>query len=760
MDSNRVNDIGNNNVDSNNNNNNNNNNNEKSLYLWNAGLAVQEEENESEGRRWFGPAQRDFKTMENLGDRRLIDPDGNPDRDGNVLQDRNAISNQENEMLQRQRHPRAGSRGHVAQKNDGNPVVDMDMRNRPIFNAGQGQGGIDRAKFNFGPRQDFVLPGQMKNTRFMDSRGGQVFPGRAAPRRAADRRAPLGVGDDRAALDEANQRPAGEDGARIQREPRSVDDAVDIVDKAEQIFVDPAVGPTAFIDLQDGRGKAQQQQQQNRNQQQQKKFNSSTYHTDQSLGAEDFARYIQEKIEASEIFHGQAYKTEYDLTSFNRFIMNRIYMVDPGLGKRVVEKPIGSKKKDINEVLFQAVDTLNKNRIGTGLSLYTYDHFVEGIYRSEPASGSHYELYFINLDDSNGGAAQGFRGNGLQYQHHQQHLYTHSYVRVSIFRPFAPPQSVQHSVVNTGTEWINLILPLSGRVDTFRVFMDHFITVCIKQDRRVYLTVVYFGVKGLKEVKAIMSHTARTYRFKQMKLVTLNETFTRGRGLQIGALNWKGGADVLMFFCDVDIMFMAEFFERCRLNSEKGKRVYYPMVFSLYNPKIVYSLQDIPTPSLLEQLVLSKDTGFWRDFGYGMTCQYRSDFLKIKGFDEQITGWGGEDVALYQKFVKSSDYFVVRATDPAIFHLWHEKFCDPNLSAEQYRSCIRSKALNEASHSQMGLLAFKDEIDVHRSAKERNKLLLRNTVLGGAAAGAAGLDTKRKQQLQVVPNSLVRKPKV
>lgn len=420
---------------------------------------------------------------------------------------------------------------------------------------------------------------------------------------------------------------------------------------------------------------------------------------------QDITSYFAERLQSAEVYKGFPYKTEYEVPSFSRFTLTRIYLVEPGLGKRVIEKPIGAKKKDLYEIIAYGIDRLNANRtVASGETLYSYEDFVEGIYRTEPAAGTHYELYFQNKDS--------------QYPSDKTLL---SYAKVVVFRPFGPPMLAASSVTFIREQWINLILPLSGRLDTFRHFMERFIMVCVQQDMRVYLTVVYFGNEGLKEVKALMSGAAKQHKYKHMKLITLNEKFARGRGLQIGALNWKSG-DVLLFFCDVDVIFGQDFLERCRSNAEMEKRVYYPMVFSLYNPKIVYSLQDMPTPALADQLVISKDTGFWRDFGYGMTCQYRSDFLKIKGFDEQIQGWGGEDVMLYQKFVKSNQYQVIRATDPGIFHLWHEKWCDPNLSPEQYRSCIRSKALNEASHSQLGLLAFKDEIDVHRSVLKRAEI--------------------------------------
>lgn len=91
----------------------------------------------------------------------------------------------------------------------------------------------------------------------------------------------------------------------------------------------------------------------------------------------------------------------------------------------------------------------------------------------------------------------------------------------------------------------------------------------------------------------------------------------------------------------------------------------------------------------------------------------------LGGFDIDIKGWGGEDVHLYRKYLHSN-LLVVRAPSRGLFHLWHEKHCADELPPDQYRMCMQSKAMNEASHGQLGMLFFRHEIEAHlRKQKEK-----------------------------------------
>ena len=372
--------------------------------------------------------------------------------------------------------------------------------------------------------------------------------------------------------------------------------------------------------------------------------------------------------------------SEFEVIPYTSFSKDRLYTLEMGMVNKPEATAIGDREKEMDAVLEKALEILNED---DEKQQYTLHDLLEGYTRIQRTVGTQYDMYFRVKDKK------------------------HVFQEVQLFRPFAPLQKVQMQTFDRQNEWINLIVPLAGRVDQFKIFMDMFAETCIQKDQRVFLTLVYFGKEGREEVKEILEKVATKHHYAHYKFVAKDEAFSRGVGLLAGAQAWDQG-NTLLFFCDVDIVFKPDFLDRCRLNAAPSSKLFYPIVFSLYNPSVVYSDQS-SVPGWKDQLVMNRQSGFWRTFGFGMTCMYRSDFLSMRGFDTNIQGWGFEDVKLYRKFIRSS-LEVVRAPDQGIFHLWHEKTCDPLLPPAQYRMCLGSKAMSEASHEHLGRLAFKELI--------------------------------------------------
>lgn len=78
-------------------------------------------------------------------------------------------------------------------------------------------------------------------------------------------------------------------------------------------------------------------------------------------------------------------------------------------------------------------------------------------------------------------------------------------------------------------------------------------------------------------------------------------------------------------------------------------QVYFPVVFSLYNPELVYRLYEKDVPSIFEQLTVGTDNGYWRYFGFGMFCMHQTEYNLVGGVPE-YESWGGEDVQFYERF--------------------------------------------------------------------------------------------------------------
>jgi len=172
---------------------------------------------------------------------------------------------------------------------------------------------------------------------------------------------------------------------------------------------------------------------------------------------------------------------------------------------------------------------------------------------------------------------------------------------------------------------------------------------------------------------------------------------------------------------DIDMVITPELATQCQRNVARHKTAWYPVPFSQYDPdRLCYDgslARSAGEEAVIEAvnpagdsshernqiresikqspLTLEEDRGFWRDFGFGIACFYKSDFVKAGGFDLAIEGWGEEDIRLYLSLIKSG-LDVFRSKQADLVHIFHPKFCDSSLTGEQARACRSTKASHYA----------------------------------------------------------------
>ncbi|XP_006182727.3 chondroitin sulfate synthase 1 [Camelus dromedarius] len=244
---------------------------------------------------------------------------------------------------------------------------------------------------------------------------------------------------------------------------------------------------------------------------------------------------------------------------------------------------------------------------------------------------------------------------------------------------------------------INILIPLSGRFDMFVRFMGNFEKTCLIPNQNVKLVVLLFNSDSNPD-KAKQVELMRDYRVKypkaDMQILPVSGEFSRALALEVGSSQFNN--ESLLFFCDVDLVFTTDFLQRCRANTVLGQQIYFPIIFSQYDPKIVYSGKS-PSDN---HFAFTQKTGFWRNYGFGITCIYKGDLVRVGGFDVSIQGWGLEDVDLFNKVVQAG-LKTFRSQEVGVVHIHHPVFCDPNLDPKQYKMCLGSKASTYGSTQQL-----------------------------------------------------------
>ncbi|KFO29646.1 Chondroitin sulfate synthase 1 [Fukomys damarensis] len=233
---------------------------------------------------------------------------------------------------------------------------------------------------------------------------------------------------------------------------------------------------------------------------------------------------------------------------------------------------------------------------------------------------------------------------------------------------------------------INILIPLSRRFDILVRFMGICEKTCLIPNQNVRLIVLFFSSDSNPD-KAKQVELMRDYRVKypkaDMQILPASGEFSRALALEVGSSQFNNESP--LFFCDVDLVFTTEFLSCYGANTVLGQQIYFPIIFS-GDPKIVYSGK-VPSDN---HFAFTQKTGFWRNYGFGITYIYKGDLVQVGGFDVSIQGWGLEDVDLFSKAVQAG-LKTFRSQEVGVVHTQHLVFCDPNLDPKQYKMCLGSK---------------------------------------------------------------------
>ncbi|XP_077376575.1 chondroitin sulfate synthase 1 [Festucalex cinctus] len=261
------------------------------------------------------------------------------------------------------------------------------------------------------------------------------------------------------------------------------------------------------------------------------------------------------------------------------------------------------------------------------------------------------------------------------------------------------PAPAAAATAAAGEEKINILVPLWGRYDVFARFMANVERVCLIPKQNVKILVLLFSADNSTE-RVRQVELMRRYHVKypraELETAAVGGPFSRALALEAGSARFADRS--LLFYCDVDLLFTADFLQRCRANAGAGRSAYFPVVFSQYDPRVVYGAG---SAAAANHLALTAKTGLWRNFGFGVVCAHKGDLARAGGLDTSIRGWGLEDVDLFDKFLRSGAAAPFRSCDPGVVHVHHPVTCDPQLEPKQYKMCLGSRASSRGSVRQL-----------------------------------------------------------
>lgn len=252
-----------------------------------------------------------------------------------------------------------------------------------------------------------------------------------------------------------------------------------------------------------------------------------------------------------------------------------------------------------------------------------------------------------------------------------------AYRKYHLIREIEPRLSVIDQHITPSKTTVNMILPLTRVGDAFSDFLLSYAHVGLQYgDNRLHLVVVVFSDhQAVLVEKYLVQFTHDTVQ-ASVSVITAKGTFNRLKAIEMGMESLQD-ENSLAFLADVSLRFGPGFFRRCRLNSELGKRAYFPSAFSLYEMNYK-KYSDGRVPSILPWV------GQWGTHQLWLVCIYKKDYQAIGGYKNRKYS-----VELFEA-IAGGYLDVMQAPDPGLFRTWTNKSCK-DLSTKRMKICLDLK---------------------------------------------------------------------
>ena len=317
------------------------------------------------------------------------------------------------------------------------------------------------------------------------------------------------------------------------------------------------------------------------------------------------------------------------------------------------------EQNDINEVFKTILDSSEKDNV-----------IVDGIlHRLDPQRGIDYFLHTIQRD-SNG-----------QYQAKFLHA----------LRETEPPRVTSLSDATYKTTKVNFVIPTPSISRAFQRFMISFENSFLarKPPELVGLLVILYSDgkfrnygKDTYAVITLLDLYKKKYPEADLRLISTRRPYSRKESIELASKEYP--TYELLFLADIHVDFSQQFLERCRMNALENRQVYFPAVFSPYNPTNFYTFR-IRNP-YATRFQISEEQGSWLHESFHLTCVYNYDLANVLELGEEMKE---SEWSLLNLFIRNHKLTIFRAVEPGLVHLWQDGCKEEELGAKEKSLCQR-----------------------------------------------------------------------